>query len=421
MEKLVVCIMGQNCEKFLPMCLNSVKDADAIVYCDGGSRDKTQEIFTEFMEDYDIVCPKERIENEYNQEDKAMNGKQRNFYLDYLKKNYQDHWVLCLDADEVVEDLNKIKEFIQKAVKGVYSVKMRHLIGDLGHEDATVPTHLVLNRLFQVRYAKEYPEVEHPVLIPRDKNRMGATDCTTIWHLAYAPNMWNLKKRYDNHMKKSNMHTPEYLKQWYKAHLFGRYPKSPINPVELPGTILNEFGIDKDELYFENRGLELKHFIDAIHWKDFFHLRKKSVTIFGCGRGPRVYALEQLGINVKGIELSQFAVKNKIAENVYVGDITGEWKLTGKGKEDLVVAYDLLEHIPYKKIDLAIDNLIEFADNILISVPTRGDPNLEADPTHIIKEDKEWWIKKFTDKGLELVPTPGHFLFQDQIMIFRKI
>jgi len=42
MNKLVVTIMGQNCEKFIGMCLDSVKDADAIVYCDGGSiKDET--------------------------------------------------------------------------------------------------------------------------------------------------------------------------------------------------------------------------------------------------------------------------------------------------------------------------------------------------------------------------------------------
>jgi len=39
MNKLVVCIMGQDCENFIGMCLDSVKDADSIVYCDGGSID----------------------------------------------------------------------------------------------------------------------------------------------------------------------------------------------------------------------------------------------------------------------------------------------------------------------------------------------------------------------------------------------
>jgi len=291
MGRLVVCIMGQNCEKFIGMCLESVKDADAIVYCDGGSTDETITKIASRGKGVSI------IKNDYDQEDKEMNGKQRNFYLKYLKENYPNDWCLCLDADEVVEDLSKIKEFIQEAEKGLYSVKMRHLIGDLAHEDATVPVHYVLNRLFKISDAGVYPEVEHPVLEhkltleAKKEGKLGAiahvshTDCTTIWHLAYIPNMWDIKKRYDNHMKKSNIHTPEFLKGWYHAHLFGTYPKKEFNPVELPKTILDEFGVNKDELYFKNRGLELKHFIDAIHWKEFF--KCKTALEFGCGRGPR--------------------------------------------------------------------------------------------------------------------------------------
>lgn len=35
-QRLVCVVMGQNCDKFIGMCLDSVKDADDIVYCDGG-------------------------------------------------------------------------------------------------------------------------------------------------------------------------------------------------------------------------------------------------------------------------------------------------------------------------------------------------------------------------------------------------
>ena len=112
-NKLVVVIMGQNCKGFIRMCLNSVEDADAIVYCDGGSTDNTISL----LDGYGFYLPdsyfefktldgrdrytkeglkehkKERlkrcvIENKYDQEDMAMNGKQRNFYLDNVKKNY---------------------------------------------------------------------------------------------------------------------------------------------------------------------------------------------------------------------------------------------------------------------------------------------------------------------------------------------
>jgi len=169
-----------------------------------------------------------------------MNGKQRNFYLKYLKENYPDYWVLCLDADEIVKDLSKIKQFIQaSSIKGFILLKMRHLIGDLGHEDATESEHFVLNRLFHISAVDKYPEAEHSVLIPKeDFKEIYPTTCTTIWHLAYIPNMRDIKKKYENHLKKSTMHSPAFLSWWYKAHLFGGYPKKAFDPVEIPKTII---------------------------------------------------------------------------------------------------------------------------------------------------------------------------------------
>lgn len=115
MVKLVVVVMGQNCEKFIEMCLESVKQADAIIYCDGGSTDKTLNIVRDFLsihqKGYDYT-----IKQSYNQEDLGMNGKQRNFYLDYVKKNYPGWYCLVLDADEVLDEggIQKIKEFLDK-------------------------------------------------------------------------------------------------------------------------------------------------------------------------------------------------------------------------------------------------------------------------------------------------------------------
>ena len=65
MEKLVVCIMGQNCERFIGMCLESVKDADAIVYCDGNSSDNTLHIIHERNNTDHIDI----IQNQYDQSD----------------------------------------------------------------------------------------------------------------------------------------------------------------------------------------------------------------------------------------------------------------------------------------------------------------------------------------------------------------
>ncbi len=434
-QKLVVAIMGQDCEKFIGMCLEPLKDeVDAIVYCDGGSKDKTLDIVKKFSDDNgfnqtqtisgNVICGPvfEGIQNKFNQDDKAMNGKQRNFYLKHLKENYKDYWCLVLDADEVIEDVSQIKKFIDmvepEAEDILFNVHMRHLIGNLSYEDATFQQHFVPHRLFKIRDNLEYTEVEHSLLHCGKETRDANIATTTIWHLSYISGMWDIKKKYENHVKKSNMHTPEFLRNWYFMHLFGEYPVRKFNPFELPATILNNFGIDKDELYFANRGVETKHFIDAKHWKDFF--KCKSVLEFGCGRGPRIFAMKTIGLNSLGVEKSEFACNNSFDKQlVQKGDIRTFNEPVGNF--DLTVAYDVLEHLDYDDLDAAIITLRVFSNKyILVSVPYKGTPNCENDSTHIIKEDRDWWVKKFTNLKLKEVEVPEHFLFRDQLLIFKK-
>jgi hypothetical protein len=79
-SKLIVVVIGQNCSKFIRMCLESVQGADKIIYVDGGSNDGS----------INIAVGKNAtiLENAWNKDDPQMNGKQRNFYLKYLKDKY---------------------------------------------------------------------------------------------------------------------------------------------------------------------------------------------------------------------------------------------------------------------------------------------------------------------------------------------
>ena len=409
-QKLVVAVMGQDCEKFIDMTLDSVKGADAIVYCDGGSTDGTHQKAIE-TEPETIF-----ISNKFDKTDPTMNGRQRNLYLNYMKEHYPDWWCLAIDADEVVQDIAKVKEAINRLPEGVYSPHMEHFIGDLGHVDATQEKHYVPNRLFKISAVESYPEVEHPVLQPKKGVQVSATHCTTIWHLAYIPNLWDIKNRYEQHKAKSNIHTPEFLERWYRSHVFGQYPRRQLDPAKIPPIILNKFAINPDSIYFANRGLEVKHFIDATHWKD--HFKCKNAIEFGCGRGPRVYAMKAVGLEATGLEISEWALQNSFVNGLVIGDITEGMVLPDR--YDLSIVYDVLEHIDYDKLSMAIDCVIKASKkHVLVSVPVIGDPNLENDPTHKIKETKEWWIKQFTDKGCKELPVPEHFLFKDQLMIFE--
>ncbi len=439
-QRLVCVIMGQNCEKFIDMCLESVKDADAIVYCDGGSNDGTlgflhkrmftdikNNIFAEFRSQ-----EKDIIHNEYNQEDKQMNGKQRNFYLEYVKKKFPGYWCLALDADEVVDDggIKKLKEWINKynSISDLYpcvSVKMRHFIGDLGHEDAMQQEHFVPHRLFKVCEDLEYPLVEHPVLQCKNKEDKGYV-CreTTIFHLAYIPNLWEIKNRYENHLKKSNMHTPEFLFDWYMAHLTGQYPKSQIELTDIPAIIWNKFGIDKDILYFKNRGLETKHFVMTRQWIDYFIKETNDgwndepldILEFGSGRAPYGYAIKSYGQNYDGIELSQYAVNNAFVP-IKQGDIT---TYSTRKQYDLILCIDVLEHLSDEQLNQAMINILQHGDNFLFSVPVIGDPNLLNDKTHKQFKSKEEWIQLWESYGIKIIPTPDNWLFKEQLFIGER-
>ena len=422
-SRLICCVIGQDCQDTIGMCLESVKDSDEVVYLDGGSTDETIGIFSNFLPSQE-GSKSTFIVNIFDKEDSNAISKQRNFYLNYLKENYSENdWVLVLDADEVLDTngINKLKEYIKSGMSDIYSIKMRHLMNNLVFEDSTKPFHFVPNRLFKLSSAIKYPEGEHCIL--NGELGEGKIANTQIWHLAYLGGAWAVKKRYDQQKLRNNGHPEDFLNDWNKAHLLGQYPVKQFNPVELPETILSNFGIDRDELYFAGRGLEVKHFIDASNWKEFF--KCKTATEWGCGLGPRVYAMNSVGIKSNGIELSHYAVRNRIS-NVFEGDIvTSAYVSTNNNSSifsDLAVAYDVLEHLEYDDLEQAIETLINSANKfILVSIPFKGTPNCDADPTHIIKEDRDWWVKQFTEKKLTEVEVPEHFLFKEQLLIFKKL
>ena len=98
MVDLIVVIMGPGNENFLQMAKDSVKDADKVLH---------------FTSDMSLTQDKNTFYNNWNKSNKKINGIARNVYLKYLKDKYPDDWALCIDEDEVVEDLNKIKEGLQ--------------------------------------------------------------------------------------------------------------------------------------------------------------------------------------------------------------------------------------------------------------------------------------------------------------------
>lgn len=428
--KLVVVIMGQDNLHDLKICYDSIKEADAIVYLDGGSKSDVGKWLKKAGFLYKTTHQKPGkltlITNTYRQADPAMNGKQRNIYLEYLKKFFPGWWCLSLDCDEVLSDggISTLKEDlvgIDKKEPMLISVKMRHLQYHFACEDKTKKEHFVPNRLFKVTDELFYPDIEHPVLQSKELYTGGYYKNVTLWHLPYA-RMRHVKSRYLKNLEHSTSHTKEFLDGWYRAHLFGEYPAGRFDPKELPSSLLRAYCIEPDELYFRGRGLENKHWQDAVDWRDFLKEQgvEQSVFEFGCGLGPRVYAMKNVGLYAQGLELSDWAVEHAMIKAVKQGDISHECAGAAFG---MTLAYDVLEHIEEERLPVAIRNLknrCEHKGFVLVSVPFLGDPNLTNDSTHKIFKPRKWWIKQFLKEGLEEIEVPKHWQYKHQLLLFKN-
>ncbi len=436
MTKINIAYIVENEEDWLPISLESCRWADKILIIDGMSKDKTISILQEMQEKQKNINV---IQSPYDHESPKGNGMQRTKYLNYMKQYHPGEWCLVLDADEVLsDDFEKvIKQNIVEVEKNIsegkfgenedfcMSIKMVHLIDNFQEEDNTLKDHHVPARLFKITDNLQYPLVEHPVLVSKRKLNNFVVENTVIWHYGYARHQTNNLKKYLNHLKKSNMHNKEFLRGWYLNHLFGTYPKRKLNVTLHPTPVKNHFLLTQieDEMYFRNRGvLESKHLVDAIHWKK--HFSPKKVLLCGDGMGHRTQALTLLDVEAGGFDVSEYAVSNNaynFPEGKYWEQDILEFGLMSNDAFDLVVAYDILEHLEEKDLDTALKNLHGWGNkNFLFSIPFLGDPNLNADPTHKIKKPKAWWIEQIEQHGIKIVSTPPHFWYNHQLLVGRK-
>lgn len=443
-QRLVVVIMGEKCLPQLELAVKSAIGADAIVFLDGaqeiemGGLDNRseEEIFLKNNYNFNWVNYQGFVSAEnnriyinepYDHISKEANGRQRNKYLKFIQKHFPDWWCLAIDADEAISDIKKLKQDIQTLKEGIYHPNMEHVINDFIHVDATVSSHYCLARLFKIKQEQFYPEVEHPVLNAPSSICYGNYDGITLWHFAYGLKVFDIKRRYENHLAKSNMHTPEGLKNWYLRHQMGVYPTKEIALECYPPFILNYFKMqDAAEIMYFARRMEpeLKHFYDAIHWKEYF--KPKKVMDIGAGVGIRMFCMYQIGLNVQGIEISRWAINNSpyqpIKNKIWCLDISLPDLNMPKNEFDLVTCYDVLEHMKDKEaLNRAIDNIWNMANKyVLISVPTLGDPNLDLDKTHCIRESILWWKNQLAEKGFIIEEVPNHFLYKQQLILCKK-
>lgn len=161
-----------------------------------------------------------------------------------------------------------------------------------------------------------------------------------------------------------------------------------------------------------------------------------KVLDYGCAKGYVVKALRKLEIDACGVDVSAYAIgkadretrphtfwidyKSGATKNL----VSGTWwtenqypfvanpdspfgtfcRTNTHGKFDCTISKDVLEHVPYEKLDGVLAELREISDCLFIAVPLGEDgkyvvPEYELDITHIIRENREWWVQRVADAG----------------------
>lgn len=117
--------------------------------------------------------------------------------------------------------------------------------------------------------------------------------------------------------------------------------------------------------------------------------KPNRVLSLGCGIGFDVERFVQLGIDITGLEITQDAITNSsVSEKIVWGSATDLSRFSDRSF-DLVLALELLEHLPPELTEQAISEIKRVGCKYGILTIGRG----SQDPTHINLRPREEWIE----------------------------
>jgi len=135
-----------------------------------------------------------------------------------------------------------------------------------------------------------------------------------------------------------------------------------------------------------------------------------KVLDFGCAKGYCVKGLRMLGYDAYGVDISDYAVSQADKDvEPYLSVVQPYQSLAhDQWYYSWILAKDVLEHIPYDKIDDQLKRFDEAANGVFAIIPM-GDGNkyyvdaYEHDQSHFIREGLEFWVKAFQTAGFDNV------------------
>lgn len=121
-----------------------------------------------------------------------------------------------------------------------------------------------------------------------------------------------------------------------------------------------------------------------------------SVIDVGCGVGLYLAELKKLGVEIRGIEGSEYALlQSFVPEETEIFDLSEPFDINRKF--DLCLCLEVAEHLPECRADVLVDSLAKLADILVFTaaVPGQGPESIG----HINEQWPEYWHEKFAARN----------------------
>ena len=136
------------------------------------------------------------------------------------------------------------------------------------------------------------------------------------------------------------------------------------------------------------------HFFGSIAQEIVARISPRTVLDAGCAMGMVVEALRDRGVEAYGVDVSEYAIANArqdVRPYCRVGSILDPFPR----RYDLIVCIEVLEHLPAREAERAVENFTNFSDDVLFS----STPKDFKETTHFNVQPPEWWAELFARHG----------------------
>ena len=127
--------------------------------------------------------------------------------------------------------------------------------------------------------------------------------------------------------------------------------------------------------------------------------KTSKILDIGCGKGHYIkHLLNKDFQNILGVEFSKSCSEKYLQGINHVNEDFLEYSKTISDREyDICLCMDVLEHIPYDKIEFMVKSISRIGDHAILGIANHSDIFM-GEELHLIQENSKWWemlLKKY--------------------------